>query len=305
LGLYGALLDVAAKRPQLFLGDARADADKVTHKLFTEVLGLLKGSDPPFDREVGTALAGVVLNAAAARAALLAQSEDEWRKTALEILAIFTTNLSATLRANEKLKEVFSGGQVTELGRILVSRLAAAPAMVLGSDTAALESVLKAITAPMAADQHVLLSGDDWLEIVAVAAEEAAANPARLFTLNPSDPSKVLAGQLIGVVLNAASEAARDPNTGSTAILHGKTLREAIVVMLRAASGKPDAIRMHMAKVEALVKELNELIAGNAQRLGSKEWLHLFRILLPSALEGHELPSLDLAGAEELLKGGL
>lgn len=305
LGLYGAVLAVAAKRPQLFLGDAQTDRDRLNQELFTEVLEVLKGSEAPFDREVGTALAGVVLDAAAARAALTAQSGDAWRKAALEILGLFTTNLSASLKANEKLHEVFSGEQFAELGRIALSRFAAVPTMVLGSDNATLEAVLKAIAVAMIADEHLLLSADDWLEIVAVAAEEAAANPARLFRLDPNNPSELLVAQLIGMVLDAAGEAARDPNSGSNAVLYGKTLREVIVVVLRVSSGNPGAIRAHIAKVETVIKKLNALIASNPQRLGSKEWLRLFRTLLPAALEGRELPGLDLARAEELLKGVL
>ena len=305
LGLYGAVLDMAAKHPRLFLGDDQTGRDALNHKLFTEVLEVLEGLEAPFDHEIGTALAGVALEAAAARATLLVQTGGEWRKSGLEILGLVTSNLGAGLKANEKLGEVLSGETLTKIARILLSRLSAVPTRVLGHHNLALEAILKAVKAAMISDEHLLLNADDWVEIVTVAVEEAVANPARLFKLDPNNPSGVLCGQLIGMVINAASDAACDPDTGPSAVLYGKTLRDVIVVTLRAGSGNPDAVRTHIIKVEAVVKKLNELVAGHSQNLGSREWLHLFRLLLPSALEGHELRGLDLARAEELLRGML
>ncbi|MEJ2308455.1 MAG: hypothetical protein P8Z31_07755 [Gammaproteobacteria bacterium] len=305
LGLYGAILDVAAKHPRLFLGDDQTDRDALNHKLFTEVLEALEGLEAPFDREVGSALAGVALEAAAARATLLGQTGDEWHKAGQEILGLVTSNLGAGLKGNEKLSDVLSGETLTQLGRILLSRLADAATIIPGHDNLALEAILKTVSAAMISDEHLLLMADDWLEIVTVAVEEAMANPERLFKLAPHNPAGVLAGQLIGMVLHAASDAARDPNTGSCSVLYGKTLRDVIIEILRAGSGNPDSIRTHIAKIEDVVRKLNELVGDNSQNFGSKEWLRLFRVLLPSALEGRELPGLDIARAEELLRGVL
>jgi hypothetical protein len=305
LGLYTAVLTVAAQHPQLFLGDGQTAGDELNRKLFAEVLTLLQRSPPPFDREAGIALASLALDAAAAQAARLGQRNDQWRRAGLQTLGLLTKGLSDSLQANAKLRAALSGVQLTEIGRLLLTRVADTPVMALGADNPALEGLLEAVTRAMIADQNLLLSGDDWLQIVGVAAEEAATNPARLFALDPNDRSKVLAGELMRVVLSGASETLQSQSLGSAAVLYGKTLREAIIILLHAGAGNPQAVRANVVKIKALIEKLNELVAVNAQRLGSKEWLRLFRILLPAALEGRDLPALDLGRVEELLKGVL
>jgi hypothetical protein len=155
----------------------------------------------------------------------------------------------------------------------------------------------------MTEDEALLLSGEDWIEIVSVAAEEAALNPGRLFRLDPVNPNDVLAGKLIAVVLRSARATLEAPDRRSRSVLYGQTLREAIVLALEATSGHPEFVREKMGTIENLVDALNKLATDHHERYGSREWLFLFEILLDSLLEGVDLPELTDAAAREFLKG--
>ena len=304
LGLYSAALGVAAERPQLFLGDGQHPEDELARELFSNFAGVLRDSPPPFDGEVGIALASAALGTVGNNIHRFADDTDLWAQTAAEMVRSLITKFKSALDTNENIKSVFSKSQLIELGRILLSHVAETPSMILGSGNEAWEGVLTAVAAAMKADTKLLLSGNDWLEIVKAAAEEVAANPARLFRLNPADPENVLAAKLISVILKSAAAIIETPDLQGKTVLFGKTLREAIIIVLRATSGNPQAVQEHLDKIEKLIKKLNEFVAQNHLQYGNKEWLRLFRILFSALLDGKDIVDLTEETANELLKGG-
>jgi hypothetical protein len=304
LGLYSAALNVAAERPGLFLGDGQRPEDELARELFSNFAGVLRDSSPPFDGEVGIALASAALGAVGNNIHRFTDETDIWQQTAAEMTRALITNLKSALDTNENIKSVFSKSQLIELGRILLSRVAETPRMILGSGNEAWEGVLATVASAMKADTKLLLTGDDWLEIVKVAAEEVAANPARLFRLNQADPEDILAAKLISTILKSAGAIIEAPDLQGRTVCYGKTLREAIIIVLRATSGNSQAAEKHLDKIENLVKKLNEFVAKNHLTYGNKEWLRLFRILLSALLDGKDMADLTEETANELLQGG-
>ena len=304
LGLYSAALGVAAERPKLFLGDGQRPEDELARELFSNFVGVLRDSPPPFDGEVGIALASAALGAVGNNIHRFTDDTDLWQQTAAEMARALITKFKSALDTNQNIKSVFSKSQMIELGRILLFRVAETPRMILGSGNEAWEGVLAAVAAAMKADTKLLLSGDDWLEIVKVVAEEAATNPARLFRLNSADPEDVLAAKLIGTILKSAGAIIGAPDLQGRTVCYGKTLREAVIVVLRATSGNSQAAEEHLDKIENLIKKLNEFVAQNHLKYGSKEWLRLFRILLSGLLDGKGMADLTEETANELLQGG-
>lgn len=303
LGLYTAALGVAAEQPDLFIGDVSKPDDQFSRELFSKLLDVLQESPPPFDGEVGIALAGAAIEVAGANAHRLASVDEPWEQAAADMVQSLAKNLNDALNTNGNIKNVFSKGQLTELGRIVLTQVAKTPRMVVSVQNEVWDGVIIAVASAMKADEKLLLSGDDWLQIASVAAEEAAANPARLFRLDPDKPNEVLAGTLLTRVLEAAGEILQKPDLMTGNVLYGKTLRVAIMVMLRNASGNPEAVREHLDKITELITKLNEFVAGNTEHYGNKEWIRLFRVLLSGVLEGRAIPVLDLEQADEILKG--
>jgi hypothetical protein len=174
--------------------------------------------------------------------------------------------------------------------------------MIIGPEDA-LAQLLGTVAKAMAKDDKLLLDGDDWLEIVKAAAQEAAANPARLFRLDPNDATQTLAAQVMKTILNSAGRILDEQSLRGKTVLFGKTLREATIMLLQATSGNPDGAQKNLLSIELLIASLNEFVAKNSDKFGNKEWLDLFRVLLTSVLEGRELDELTVESAKNLLMG--
>ena len=213
-----------------------------------------------------------------------------------------TEELGKALQKNKGLEYVFSKAQLIELGRVMLNHIASTPEMIIGPEDA-LAQLLGNVAQAMAKDDKLLLDGEDWLEIVKAAAEEAAANPARLFRLDPNDATQTWAAQVMKAALRSAGNILDEKNLREKTVLFGKTLREAIIILLQATSGNRDGAQKNLLSIELLIASLNELVAKNSDQFGNKEWLSLFRALLSSVLDGRELDELTVESARKLLMG--
>lgn len=302
LDLYKATLEIAAKQPHLFL-DANGDPqDHLTQDLIAKFASVLMNTPPPFDGNVGVQLAAAALDAVSTNSHRFANKDKPWNQTAADIVSNLAKNLSEAFKSNKDIEKVLSKTQLIEIGRIILNHVASTPEMVVGKEEA-LKQLVGAVAKIMEKDENLLLNDNDWLEIVKVAAQEAAANPGRLFKLNPDDPFQTIATQVITTVLNSAGTILDQKNLKGKTVLFGKTLREAIIVVLHATSGNPKGAKENLASIELLIKSLNELVTKNANKFGNKEWLYLFRVLLTSILEGEELGELNAEIANKLLLG--
>jgi hypothetical protein len=301
--LYRAALDVAAQKPQLFLDRDENPENRLAQDMFSNFASVLKNSPPPFDGNTGIQLAAAALAAVSSNAHCFAGADEPWEQTAAGLVSQTAGQLSDAFHQNTGIEKIFSKDQLVELGRVFLSHVAGTPEMIAGSRDA-LSQVAGAVAQAMAKDQKLLLNGEDWLEIARVAAEEAAANPARLFKPDNDDPAQVIASQIISAVLKSAGEIVDQPDLSAKTVLFGRTLREAVIIVLRATSGNPAAAQEKLQKIEALVKKLGEFVAANAERFGNKEWLSLFRMLLAVVMEGKDLPELSVNSASDLLAGG-
>lgn len=301
LALYSAALDVAAERPQLFLGTGEEPEDELARDLLAGFANVLKGSPPPFDGDVGIQLAEAALNAVSENLHGFIDGDNPWEDAAADMVKSFVDSMSGALRDNQSLSTVFSRTQLVELGRVLLGNIAESPSMVLGSDNEALQAVLVAVTTAMKADDDLLLNGEEWIQIAAVAAAEAAANPVRLFDLDPNNPNDVLAGQVMSMVVSSAI-AARQAG-GGKAVLFGSTLSQAVMMVLGAVSGRAKDIGDNLQAFETLLTDLNAFVAANSGQFGSDEWLTLMANLLPLVLDGRDLPPFTVAVMIGILRG--
>ena len=302
IDLYQAALGVAARRPDLFFDASGNPQTRLAQDMMKNIAAVMKDSPPPFDGRVGGKLAGAALDALSSNAHRFTDPNRPWDAAAAEVFSKLTGDLSAALKANQDMAKVFSTAQLIEIGRIILNHTAATPQMVVAQDEA-LAQLVGTVAVAMANDPKLLIDGEDWIEIVKVAAAEAAANPGRLFKLDPNDPGQTMAAQLIAVVLRSAGGILENDSLKAKTVLFGKTLREAVIILLRATSGNAAAAEANMVKIEDLITELNELVAKHPDKFGSKEWLYLFRDLLAALLAGKEPGELTVEKAEHLLAG--
>jgi hypothetical protein len=161
-----------------------------------------------------------------------------------------------------------------------------------------MSTLVGAVAKAMAADKHMLLSGDDWLEIVKVAVSEASANPARLFGKDFNSGQLELAADVLKLVLKTIPD--QLPTTASPVILKGETLREATTLLLRYFAGAPGHAKDYAPVMQVLLDQATELVTTNAGLYGSKEWLRLVRVLSAKLLAGKLDTTLDKIKSGEL-----
>ncbi len=301
IGLYKAVLSVAATRPELFIegGQPKQALARDALKSFADVLA---NAPPPFNKETGIALDTAAIEVVGSNSHHFANAEKAWHGVAVKVIENLSADFADALGKNGNLKQVLSKDQFVDIGRIVLDEISNNPRLITETNDE-WHGVIRAVTTAMAADSELLLTSGDWKEIARVAAIEAATNPARLFKLE-TPQSNPLASQLITTLLTGATEALALPNGEERTVLVGAVLKEAITIALQSAAGNSQSIADHLALVKELVDELNQLIVENHLEMGSKEWLHLFRALLGSVLDGTSVGDLDLERAVKLLQGG-
>jgi hypothetical protein len=308
IALYKAVLGVVAERPALFVGAGTRPADELIRDLLSGAAAAL-ADKPGFDGDLGARLAIVALEALNANAAgvLSLDRADAWEGMALDMIGQVTGALSARL-ANPAAAGAlgrFGQEQLVELARVFLTRAAATPGMP-GVGRTELQAIVSGVAAAMAADDKLLLSHGDWLKIAAVAAEEAAANPGRLFGLDEGSAAGSLAVRVIGDLLQAASAAWSTPRDGRTGrdagnLLAGATLRDAIVASLRAAAGNAVAAAADTRPFLSLARAVNEVARASPGEFGDKDWLRLFDGLTARALASGGIGPIDEATVREIL----
>src|SRR5262249_25666266 len=127
----------------------------------------------------------------------------------------------------------------------------------------------------------------------------------RLFKINDSTPAGAIGSELIRDLLSVAGAELAKGGRASGGVLFGATLREAITVALRSASGNVKAAGDNQAALRGLAETLSELVRTHPGRYGAKEWLALYRALITRVLQSGALGPLTDAQIARILEGGL
>lgn len=306
VALFQAAAGVVAARPELFLGPAKKDSQKIANALLANLAGELQKAEIPFNGDLGLDLAVAALETLQANTPLLFDSGSAWEQVGGKMLQQVIGGLSGWIgqKAWTEGKIPLSRDQVVELGRIFLAQVAQTPGMVTG-DRSELRAIVAGIATAMAADEKLLLSGDDWLRIAAVAASEAAANPGRLFGLKEEETEQAVASALIGTLLEAAAQSFGAAGRDGRGVLFGATLREAIVAGLREAAGNVAKLKTDegRAALGELVIAVNGVVESAPDRYGSEAWLRLYRSQIGAVLTSGTFDPLSQADIMRILEG--
>ena len=305
IGLYQAALGVAAARPELFLGRPGTSADQLASDLFAKVAGTLKTAAPPFNSDLGTALAVDVLDTVKQDGPRFFEKEGPWENTVgtMALQVIDGLKVGLTDPASGGIKSVLSQQQLVELARTFLAQAAKTPGMVAGGSTE-LQAIVGGVAKAMAEDKNLLLAPDDWLAIAGVAAEAASANPQRLFKINTATPAGAIGSEVIKDLLAVAGVDLAKGGRKGGGVLFGATLREAIIVALRSAAGNAKATVDNQAALKGLAETLSDLVRTHPEQYGSKEWLSLYQSLIGRVLHGGPIGALTEAEIRKILEGG-
>ena len=303
--VYGAILNVAVERPELFVKENSAEASQFGQNLVQTVALRLKEMTPPFNEAVAATIAADAIGVLSRHTVILFNQDSPWEMVAGDAIGSVLLSISSGMQDGlEKetlengtaldgeaiLKRVFSEDQVADLVHIITAQVAKTPAMLLDRDTRdEVKALVAGIARAISDSNRSLLSSEDWLEVAAVVTREAAKNPGRLFKIieadgNPVDPAKELAVRLIKKLLNAAANDLHARGRSKGSVLFGETLRIVIEETIAAAAGNAATAVNNEKALIGLVDRINKLQGVNATGFGCNEWLHIFRSYLKLVL---------------------
>lgn len=310
--LFQAATRVAAENPELILGalldkdlndpDTRRKAETVALNVFKSVADVLKDRTPPYGDDLGTAIAAAAIDGLKKSGPALFNDKNPWHQVLGKMITQVLDGFSEALGDDAKALQdtVFTKDRLIDLARVFVGQVAETPHLIIG-DNKEVQRIVASVAGAIAQDENLMLTADDWIKIAGVAAQEAALNPGRLFGLSETSLEGKLATDIIGRLLKAAGDDLVRDGREVGPVMVGETLREAIIVTLRAVGGNVEQAFSRRTDIEILATKLNDAADARGLTMGGKEWLHLFRALLPEVLTRGEVPQLDDAKIASIL----
>lgn len=313
--LVASALKAASERPELFIRSARQGqpGGRIlwARGLLAEYADALRAAPLPLRPDSGTADA-VISMALAVTAEHLA-GRIEGRAGASPQGQLGAALGAYLLRDIFKgLREVpgsplerFSPRMAVDLLRIIAEHVARGPHFLIGKDASpAAEGLARAVAEIIACDDTGLMTPEDWRRVIAALLQAALENPGALLGEGPNaDIARVLT---IRMIRHARANFER-PADRPGRILFGATLREALIMTFDAAStglldtfATPEALNAHLQGIDLLVQRLNDLVVSEERtlRIGSRDWLRIYRFYVAAALEGGEAAILNISDTE-------
>jgi hypothetical protein len=317
--IANASLEVATTKPELFLGTGTEPDDTILRGLLQDVAcSLKKRPNPfPFDGAAAANVAIAALRSFAGNATVLFDPDNPWKSVAGKGVGVALSTVVDGIQdaiedgtAKGLFADVFSRENAVAYARIFLDQAARTPGMLVGEHAGKeLKSIVREVTRAFGGKASLLLSTADIFEIVAVAAEEAARNPGRLFHIDTTKPEGRIGASLIQSMLRAAAKDlgatgaklenmdidAGDVAAGRAAgaLMFGETLRNAVITALRVAAGNAKAALVNADKLLALVDGLNALAKREDRPIGQREWLFLFKRLAAESVANPDKVKLD------------
>ncbi len=303
--VYGAILDVAIERPELFVREDSAQATDFGHNLVQTVATRLKNMTPPFTEGLAATIVADTIGVLSRHTVILFEQDTPWEGVTGEAVGSVLDSISkgihdglqaetlenGTVRGGEAiLKRVFSEDQVAALVHIFTDQVAKTPGMLLDRDTRdEVRALVAGIACAISDSNRSLLASEDWLEVAAVVSQEAARNPGRLFKIIDNDGNRVSPGRefavrLIKGLLNAAAADFRIRGRSQGSVLFGDTLRAVIEATIVTASGNVELAVNNEAALINLVERINNIQGSRAASFGRNEWLRIFQRYLKLVL---------------------
>ncbi len=292
--LFKATAQLAAARPDLFLGKTQDSTDKLIGAVFKDLASVAAGA-PAIDRSLVLDLATSVVESFAREGGLLLDPGKPWDNLVAQLLNPVLAPIAQALKQDDSaaLRRLGSRANIESILRVVVARVAATPGLMPSTRNAEIDRLISAIVTAMASDEHLLLSQDDWMAILAAAAQEVAANPGRLLGVERNAERGSLLDTLLGDLLSVAVAQWTEAGRAGGAVMFGATLRDAMIAAIRAHASNAAAAALHGKKVGELAAQLGKLVTDNREKMGGSEWLFLYRTMIHQVIESGVVPILD------------
>lgn len=295
--LYQAALGVVVEQPALFIDIDEAAESELFKDLLSGSAKILK-KYPVFQGSIGADLTVMVIRRVGQNApGLMELNPDEpWGNIAKTVLEQTISGLAEIFEKTDKngslqgALKAFSKKQITEIGRIVLKQAVLTPGMT-GIKETEIQSIISGMAKAMAADEYLLLSSEEWLQIAGIAAQKASANPGRLFKLSASDDGSAIAITVISSILKVAGQRWSSSGRARGTLLFGETLKLTLEEVLNALAGNVEAASKNPKLVETFMNDLIDIAKENPKKMGSDGLLRVFRAFIGDVLGKGELPA--------------
>lgn len=295
--LYQAALGVVVEQPALFIDVDETAESKLFKALLNGSAEILK-KYPDFHGPMGADLTAMVVKTVGqhAHALMKLNPDDPWENIAKTVLEQTVFGLAEIFeKKNEKgslegALKALGKRQIIECGRMVLEQAVLTPRMA-GIKESEIQPILSGLAQAMAADENLLLSPEAWLQITAIAAKTASANPGRLFNPSFSGDGNPIAVTVMSAILNAAGRTWRSNEGARGTLLFGETLKSVLEAALSALAGNIEAVSNNPKLVGTFMEYLTGFAKENPDKMGSDGLIKVFRTSIGKVLGQGELPT--------------
>lgn len=287
--LFESALTVAIGQPDLFISkDAGGNKHQFLIDLFVGSAQTIKEANAKgFNKEIGASFVALVIKTVGQNAVVLFKINPDkpWNKVALEIIQDMTGEFGKAVANNERFK-LFSQEQQYRFGQVILEQISETPAM-LSVNNDELKNVISVVAGTMAIDDNLLISNEEWIQIATVAARVAAADPAKLFSIDANTEAKQLGLVVLKSFLTVANEAwSKSKNTP----LKGHTLASAITIVIDALSDNIKGVKNDPKVIKDYIQNIGNKVIKNPDEWGSKAILKYISNTIASVMINGTLP---------------
>jgi len=310
--IYAASLRAVAQNPALLVPEKDGNGSQALLRNLIAGIGTelarSSSSDPPgiFTPEIGKDIIDVALQVLSDHLPTLADPGDPEKQLLVDALHRLALSMRDDFHSEKKLSALLDGlftrQHLVDLTRIVFTAVARSPdGLVQGveddSRRSALAQIIGSVAASISADAKQFLSGDNYLDLFAVALQAFMVNPDRLLSLDTTGPAdnvmaRVIAAAVNSVVKNAQSEGRN--------LLNGDLLVAAVETALAVVSKNVDGFTREPEIVSMVMDRLlNAATNLLANELDAENLIVALEAILPMALRGREV--LDQSDADLIL----
>lgn len=308
--LIDSALIVAIEQPALFINTSKEAHFEPLTELFVKTATMVKSinKNSGLTEDFATELTAMVITTVSKHASVLVKIDQNkpWEVLALDITTSMLTSIGDNLTQNKRFS-LFSAQQRMEYARVVLQQLSASPQMI-AKHNKAVQHLIAGLAGVMAKDEHLLLSNDDWLDIITTAATLAGMNPQLLFgfdstkSIDELDASSAILVTAIDTVLEVinqltkfeaqARKAVDETKSHALDVMQGITLNHVMQTVLEALANDISGLKKHPDILVRYFSTLLQQIIENPEKWGSRNIIDFVESSIESVFMSGDLPAI-------------
>lgn len=311
--LIDSALNVAIEQPALFINTSNEAHFEPLTELFVKTATMVKSisENNGLTEDFAAELTAMIIATVSKHASVLVKIEKDkpWEALALDLTTSMLKSIGDNSAQNMRFS-LFSAEQRMDYARVILQQLSTSPQMI-AKHNKAVQNLIAGLAGVMAKDAHLLLSNDDWLDIIATATALASMNPQLLFgfdstkSIEQLDASSAILVTTIDTVLEVinqlttfeaqARQAADEAKSHALDVMQGVTLNHVMQTVLEALANDITGLKQHPDILVRYFTTLLQQIVENPEKWGSRNIVDFVESSIDSVFMSGDLPAILIA----------